>query len=203
MLKQYGTPFNVAQLNKVLFKFSLWVCMSCLLLLYLPKSTLVSFYIDHFVNEHNQFIGLGLIVALAYLACHFVNVILDELIAYLLLYRQQNSVKKRIETLDLDERALLREFFLRGVSTLTLPKNELVVANLHQAHILECVESRQRYMSQVQHANYRINRSARKYLSKQILGLPQGQLTEDDIMRLKNTRPKFIHLVKKTRRYAA
>lgn len=196
-----GNGFSI---GLFIFKCAIWGLISTFLLLFLPPNVLGQLYLDSLVLQYTRSIGLVFFISATYTACYLLNVILDEVASIFLIKRKAKAIKVKLKLLDLAERSLLREFFLRGVTNLTLPVDQDVVIHLEAAHILERVNSQVKSESgDVKNASFKITAFARKHLNRQVLGLPNGNLTPRDIQRLNNTRPQYIHRLKRTRDYAA
>ena len=199
MLNINASLANIPSIGLFMFKSAIWGLLSCTSLLFLPQSFLASLFLNEWVVQNNQFIGLVLITSTVYAICYLLNIILNESLDYLLARRKIKSMKSKIKSLDLAERALLREFLLQGVSVLNLPQHQDVVKHLDEINIIERVSNEHNAGI----ASYKISSLARKHLNKQALGLPIGQLTTRDIQRLKNTRPKYVQYLKRPREHAA
>lgn len=52
--------------KKMMFKIMLWLMVSCVVLLSIPLNVLEILALDKFVPEHAHFVGLGLIISIAY-----------------------------------------------------------------------------------------------------------------------------------------
>lgn len=52
--------------KKMMFRVMLWLMVSCTVLLLIPPNVLAVLALDKFVPEHAQFVGLGLIISIAY-----------------------------------------------------------------------------------------------------------------------------------------
>lgn len=79
--------------KKMMFRVMLWLMVSCAVLLAIPSNVLAMLALDKFVPEHAHFVGLGLIVSIAYFLTQLLNLGLDESIRHL-------SDKRMIETIE-------------------------------------------------------------------------------------------------------
>lgn len=180
-----------------------WVVVACSSLLFAPKVLLASLSLDQLVSQYGQFIGLGLIIGVAYFLSQIFAFVVNESIVYLRQKRTVETIEVKVKLLDPAERALLREFFLQGQTILTLPQNELAVKNLVNTSILEMLGNERHYAIQGPTADYKIAMQARNYLNREVLRLPAGELSEEEMNYLMKTRPHFINGLVQSRKHAA
>ncbi|MCL1035791.1 superinfection exclusion B family protein [Shewanella corallii] len=203
MLKTNFSELPVFSGRKLMFNSMLWLVICCATLLFLPESVLQGLGLYALVSANNHFIGLGMIIGIAYFIARLMGVFLDEGIRYLSDKRLIENIEHKVSLLDLSERALLREFFLQGATILTLPQNETPVKSLLNAGILECLGNEKHYAIHGPTAEYKISMKARSYLNRQILRLPSGQPTQEEMQALIKTRPTFINHIAQPRKHAA
>ncbi|GGI78346.1 hypothetical protein GCM10009332_14680 [Shewanella gelidii] len=187
----------------LLFQLMLWLTISCGGLLALPGSTLSILRLDQFVSSNAHFIGLGMIVGFAYLISGVLNLALDASIAHLTQKKVIQTVESKVLLLDPAERALLREFFLQGSTKLTLPQDEEAVKSLIKSSILECLGNERHYAIHGPTADYKISMHAREYLNRQVLRLPAGEPSQEEMQLLIRSRPHFVGGIVQPRKHAA
>ncbi|MCL1075797.1 superinfection exclusion B family protein [Shewanella dokdonensis] len=190
-------------MGSLLLRLALWGMVLSTLLLFMPSPLLQLMNLDQWAINNRHYVGLGLLCSLAYIGALVVNFLLDEAIKYLQGKRVDDAIEEKVQLLDPAERALLREFFLQGSSVLTMPKDDLVVQSLLQAHILACMGNERHYAIQGPTADFKISMKARKYLNRKILRLPAGELSKEDMQHLIKTRPQFINNLAQVRKHAA
>lgn len=189
--------------KKMMFRVMLWLMVSCAVLLSIPSNALAILALDKFVPEHAHFIGLGLIIAVAYFLSQLLNLGLDESIRHLSDKRITETIEAKVNLLDRAERALLREFFLQGATILTLPQNEPAVKSLLNACILEHLGNERHYAIQGPTADYKIAMKARMYLNRDVLRLPAGEPSQEEMQHLIKARPQFLNGLVQNRKHAA
>ena len=100
-------------------------------------------------------------------------------------------IRRSVERLDDAEAAVLREFFMKGKTTLKLPIDDETVAGLQSKRILVCVSN----LGQASLAGMLfpmvIDDVARVLLTAALLRIPQP-LTDTDRQRLLQERPPFV-----------
>lgn len=203
MVKFKLDSLNFLRSKHYIFRAMLWLAVTSFSLLFLPQDLLARLYLDTLVSSHAQFIGLGLIIAAAYFFTRTINFLLDEAIRHLTDKRMVETIEAKVKLLDPAERALLREFFLQGATILTLPQNELAVKSLLNTCILECLGNERHYAIQGPTAEYKISMKARIYLNRDVLRLPSGEPSQEELQHLIKTRPTFISGLVQQRKHAA
>lgn len=103
----------------------------------------------------------------------------------------RRNMESLIQCLDHTERAILREFVIRRTSVLKLPVAEPAVINLLNNGVLEMNDSQQ-MIEQHDRIECVISLAARPLLSYRVLSLPVGNLTEEQLDKLKKMRPAFL-----------
>ena len=175
-----------------------WLLKSALMLLFfsgglllLSEQTLQELRLYSWVDAHRTLLALivllmssGILSKLAVIAIKLTSERMTSI-------SRQQKAKARLEMLDNDERALLREFFLRRTSSLSLPPQHPVVQRLVDSHVLVADNIMPPEADAISMA-YCISAEARPYITSKRLRLPVNQLTEDDIRYLKATRPSFM-----------
>ncbi|MDD8061107.1 MULTISPECIES: superinfection exclusion B family protein [Shewanella] len=203
MMKMNIGTMNLLNGKRVLVSVMAWGVVTCASLLFAPKNILASLSLDHLVTAYGQFIGLGLIIGVAYFLSQLFAFIVDEAIVNLRQKRTVETIEAKVKLLDPAERALLREFFLQGQTILTLPQNELAVKNLVDTNILEVLGNERHYAIQGPTADYKISMQARVYLNRDVLRLPAGEPSAEEMSYLIKTRPHFINGLVQARKHAA
>lgn len=203
MKKMTLEAMNWGNTKRAFMGAMLWLVVVCVGLLFAPVSLLANIALADFVSQYNHFIGLGLIVGVAYFLSQIVSFVADELIIQLRQKRAVETIEAKVKLLDPAERALLREFFLQGATILALPQNELAVKSLVATNILEKLGNERHYAIQGPTAEYKIAMQARIYLNRDVLRLPAGEPTQEELTYLLKTRPHFINGLVQPRKHAA
>ncbi|OBT06898.1 hypothetical protein A9267_13500 [Shewanella sp. UCD-FRSSP16_17] len=203
MMKFTLDTLKLANIKRVLVSVMLWWVVACAVLLFAPNHVLQTLSLDGFVSNYGHFIGLGLIVGAAFFLSQLFTFVVDESISYLREKRAIETIEAKVKLLDPAERALLREFFLQGATILALPQNELAVKGLVATSILELVGNERHYAIQGPTAEYKISMKARVYLNREVLRLPAGEPSKEELTHLIKARPQFINGLVQPRKHAA
>ena len=194
---------SLSNAKRTFMSVMLWLVIACLALLFSPKALLEKLALAEVVTQYSFIIGFGLIVGAAYFLSQLVSFVADESIQYLRQKRTVETIEAKVKLLDPAERALLREFFLQGATILALPQNELAVKSLLHTNILEKLGNERHYAIQGPTAEYKISMAARIYLNRDVLRLPAGEPTQEELSHLLKARPHFISALFQPRKHAA
>ncbi|QFU21264.1 superinfection exclusion B family protein [Shewanella eurypsychrophilus] len=194
--------FKASAPKQLIFSSMLWLAIVSGALLFVPAAILEVVHLDKVVSAQSHFIGLTFIIGIAYLITQVVNYFLDEAISSLRVKRATVVIEEKVRLLDPTERALLREFFLQGETVLTLPQNEPAVQSLLTTNIIEHLGNQKHYAIQGPTADYKISMRARIYLNRQVLRLPVGEPSQEEMQNLIKARPTFAH-ISGSRKHAA
>ena len=194
---------SLSNAKRTFMSVMLWLAIACLALLFSPKALLEKLALAEVVTQYSFIIGFGLIVGAAYFLSQLVSFVADESIQYLRQKRTVETIEAKVKLLDPAERALLREFFLQGATILALPQNELAVKSLLHTNILEKLGNERHYAIQGPTAEYKISMAARIYLNRDVLRLPAGEPTQEELSHLLKARPHFISGLVQPRKHAA
>ncbi len=181
----------------------LWLAIVSGALLFAPKGILSIVHLDSVVSSNSHYIGLAFIIGIAYIITQVVNYFLDEAISVLKNKRVTEVIEEKVKLLDPTERALLREFFLQGETVLTLPQDETAVKSLVATNIIEHLGNQKHYAIQGPTADYKISMRARIYLNRQVLRLPVGEPSQEEMQNLIKARPTFANNLTGPRKHAA
>ncbi|MCL1067446.1 superinfection exclusion B family protein [Shewanella olleyana] len=203
MMKIKLDNVKLANVKRVVVSVMLWWVVACTVLLFAPSHVLQTLSLDGLVTDYGHFIGLGLIVGAAFFLSQLFTFVVDESINFLREKRAIETIEAKVKLLDPAERALLREFFLQGATILALPQNELAVKGLVATNILELVGNERHYAIQGPTAEYKISMKARVYLNRDVLRLPAGEPSKEELTHLIKARPQFINGLVQPRKHAA
>jgi len=182
---------KVIEAAKLPTKFIVGIFLVAIALLFLPQPLIDSLYLKDFKGKYGLYFG---IIALSTGA-----LLLIESILYfwkkIQIKRNVDKFKKqalvRIQRLDHAEKAVIREFYLKGQNTLKLPIDHPVVAGLINSGILQIVSSQGRMSLAGMLFSTKISDTVQKQLATEMIDLPTGQPTQEQIEFLRNNRPDF------------
>ncbi|MFC1518844.1 superinfection exclusion B family protein [Pseudomonadota bacterium] len=203
MMKMKLKAVNLVNIKRVLVSTMLWLVIACAVLLVAPQHVLETLSLSALVSDYGHFIGLGLIVGAAFFLSQLFTFVVDESIGILKEKRAVETIEAKVKLLDPAERALLREFFLQGATILALPQNELAVKGLVDSNILELVGNERHYAIQGPTAEYKISMKARLYLNREVLRLPAGEPSKEELNHLIKARPQFVNGLVQSRKHVA
>ncbi|GAA4874126.1 superinfection exclusion B family protein [Ferrimonas pelagia] len=189
--------------SAMMAKFALWLLTASLALLILPLPTLESLLLNRWVESNGFVLGLSAVLSASYLIAYLIRMGLYWLNQQLLNKKRLSQIHAKILTLDGQERAVLREFFLQAKGVIPMPLANNAVASLLESGVLEQTGATEHYAIEGQIAPLTIALPAKAQLTRHHLRLPEGQLDEQQKAALISARPEFINGPKRNRRQAA
>ncbi|WP_417346574.1 superinfection exclusion B family protein [Ferrimonas sp.] len=189
--------------NAPLYKLALWLLVTSLALLWLPVKWAQSLYLQQWVTDYASWLGLAVVASCAYLATLAGRLIFGRIMQQRLAAQQKLLMEEKVQTLDNTERAILREFILQARGSVPMPLNHHGVSALVESGILARAGSVEEYAIEGPVAPLKITAMARGKLTRKVLRLPEGQLSEEQRERLLASRPEFAANLTRGSRHAA
>lgn len=154
------------------FIFVLWVSSG--VVLFVPHDLLAKLNLTDFTKEYGKYLGITFIVTSALLCVTIVTAFFQNINRNKNKRRIEESILKSLKALDLHEKALLREFYIQGKSTLQLPFDNDTVAGLSNKGIIyQASATGFTYIHGV-YFSYSITEFAARHLTHQAIELPQN-----------------------------
>lgn len=203
MLLPSLTVLTQSRIRALLTLLMIWLGLLCGAALFMPNQWGEALHLESLHQKLGFLLGLGLIISISYFASLLLYVMTAKLLQTVQFTQQGKKISAKLAILDAAERALLREFFLQSTNKLTLPQNEACVEALVRSYVLECVGNEQHYAIQASTADYKISAKARSQLTRQLLRLPAGNPSEDEMQQLIKARPAFVTSAMTPRKNAA
>lgn len=176
-------------------KLACCLILFAFILLHMPDFMPQPIEAGEIIRRNRGYIGLIIVVASLFVITVFFNYSLDLLYAKIKSSIKIKSIKKKLSLLNLQERALLREFFLRGSSTLIMPTEERTVKTLIQSGIIDIVAEPE--IEGDDCCECRISLDARSMLTRAQLMLPKEHLSSYEVDKLFSRRPYFSNIIRK------
>lgn len=111
--------------------------------------------------------------------------------------RWRRGLLKTISELDHSEMAILREFYIQAKNTIQLPFNDASVTGLRRKGIVTPVGNLGEYSYVGMLLPFAMASETREILRPEMIGLPLGEPTEEEIEWIRNSRPDFIRAIQR------
>ena len=158
-------------------------------LLFAPERLMSQLKLDALLENYGALISLIYLITLCYFFVLALGFIWQQVNGQVQSRRAGQLAEIKAASLDHEERALLREFFLQRTRSLLLPVNQEAIQRLLHSHVLQNLEP---YPSEEPLQRFGIAPSARRFITSNNLRLPVNELTEEDIRYFKASRPEYI-----------
>ena len=174
-----------------------------LIVVFLPTEWVKAFGLTAFLEMHkiwfifsSLLFGSIIFVYIAYGIGNKIKICMQKRERKKLEKKKNENIEKKLYDLDHIEKAVLREFLIKGTYTIKLPVMEPAVASLIKYNILETVDGYQQITMFGPLRNIKISEYANSKLTDEMFGLPDREnLTETEIRNIHNKRPKFMVLL--------
>lgn len=164
-------------------------------LLCLSEDTLTSFKLAEFSKKFGLYIGITALASGALLLIEAIGYIWNSVTNKISFSKIKKLSLERLNQLDPSEKSVLREFYLQGQNTLKLPMDHPVVAGLINVGILRLIGQHGRMSTAGMLFSMKISDFLRENLTFDLLDLPSGEPSNEEIDFLKNNRPPFMNSI--------
>lgn len=178
-------------------KLSACTVIACAVLLFIPENLVPNSAITVFRQKYGTFILIAMAFGSAALVVEVFYWGIQRLIGRRRrLVSEQQLLERMLECLsrlDKHEQLVMREFIIQERNTIKLPLNQAVVVGLRQAGIINLVQPLIQRCHAGQVGIFTLSPVIRDYLSPELVGLPNGPVTDQDRERVFGERPYYIH----------
>mgnify|MGYP001608689845 CR=1 FL=1 len=182
---------RLLDVHRLPFKIVLWVAVVSGVLVFAPNGFVQQLALADFMKAYRAHIGVislasGALVAIN--ACAWLVAKARGKTAY---WKWKSELASVLGSLDHAEKAVLREFYLHGKHTIELPMNNATVVGLRNKGIITLVGKYGEHSLAGMLFPFCISEEARNMITIDMLDLPTGEPSEQEIARLKASRPDF------------
>lgn len=181
-------------------KIIIAIFLFTLIILLLPDKYIETLELTIFLTTYKQwiilinlFFGILIFVNIAYGITNIIKTQLKKQKRKAQEKIDNENIDKKLLDLDHKEKAVLREFIIKGSYTIKLPVSDPAVISLVKHHILESISDL--YQDSVCGPLYslRISEYAKNRLTNEMFGIPDmDNLSETDRQYIFNNRPQFM-----------
>ena len=166
------------------------------LLTFAPTEWIQYLGLDQLLSNHKGYVGVTFLFT-AILSITFL--VTDK---YKEIKRKRDEIerkreeKKRIssilESLDAEEKAILREFYLQELNTIWTWAPDNILASLLHKGVVERIDAYQDALGRQSNTYICLTPEVKDLISAAIVDLPQGELTPEQRKEIEESRPSFI-----------
>jgi hypothetical protein len=169
--------------------------------LLLPEKILERLHIDKIPPPYGTILGIVFLMSIGLVVVNSLSWMAARFQRYRQISQRREFLRESVNKLDDAERAVLREFFLHGQTTIQLPFDHPVIAGMMTCGILQPVGRFGRHSRAGMMFSFRISDSADEFITSDVLGLtqyltdgPEGKwmISEQGIEWIERNRPPFI-----------
>jgi hypothetical protein len=168
-----------------------WLCIGSIIVIANPASILQLSGTAQWSSFFMPYVWILALVTSSFLITQVIVFLVTLIKRNYINYKTSISCDNMIKHLDFEEKAVLREFVIQQKNVLSLPLNEPAVNNLLASGVLTPAYETQEIKGESRIIKLSIAVDAREKLTKKVLGIPSGKMSEHDIINLKAARPDY------------
>jgi hypothetical protein len=158
------------------------------------------FALQEFKNDYGKYFGIASIASSAFVILIVATWIINSINNERLKRKYKKVIIQSVNILDPHEKAVLGEFYTQGQDTLKIPMDNPTVSGLINKRILYRVGQYCQMSLVGMLFNFSITKVARENLTPEILELPIGEPSEQEIQIIRNARPGWVLKIEENRR---
>lgn len=186
---------KIIEAVKLLTKFIVVIFSVSFALLFLSEETLTSLKLADFVKKFGLYIGITALTSGVLLTIESISYVWNRVADSISSRKFKKSSLERLNKLDPSEKSVLREFYLQGQNSLKLPMDHPVVAGLINVGIIRLIGQHGRMSAAGMLFSMKISDFVRENLTYDLLDLPSGEPSHQEIEFLKGNRPPFMNSI--------
>ena len=183
-------------ITKLPSKFFAWIALLTGAFVFLPAAALESLHLHSFPVEYKAYAGVAFAASTTFLLLNVAIWLYQLLRGHYYARVSRKMVDEALSELDLDEIAVLREFYLQGRHVIELPIDHPTVAGLRNKGLIKVAGGTGYRDLAGSVFPVQLTTHARKSMTHEVLRLPQSR-TQEDIDRILSERPNYIRQIEK------
>jgi hypothetical protein len=193
---------KIIDIAKLPTKFFSVAALVAGLVVFLPQPVIEHMGLVAIRQIYGPYFSISFIVCISFLSVESIIFLNNAIARSQTAGAIKRSILEKLDRLDSAEKSVLREFYFDGSSTIKLPINHPVVAELHGQRILEQVGSLGEQSMVGILISFRLARVAREYIKPENLGISvfliensnsNWMISDEGVEWVRNNRPPFVH----------
>ena len=188
---------NIYSFLKLPFRFIVLLFIVMGALLFLPKKIITILKLHDFIEEYGKYIGIVFVVSLGYIIMSFFPFLYKVIYIKIKFKKIKSKITEKLKTLTYIEQYFLREFFIQGKDVIEAPMECTELTSLYNKNIIEFASKNIRSFISGNYASILINPLVKNKITYKHVGLSHGELTPQQIQKIKSERPDFLFALEK------
>ena len=180
------------EIDKLPFKVVFLVAVISGLLAFSPDAWLQSLQLEGFEENYGTFVGVTFLASFGLASTNVAIFLFNGLLHAYFRMKWKSGLTEKLQSLDHSEQSVLREFYIQGKYTIDIPINDSSVVGLTNKGIIRMEGKYGEHSLSGMLFPCAITEEARKRITNQMIGLPDGDPNQGEIQRLKDSRPAFV-----------
>lgn len=183
-------------ITKLPSKFFAWIALLTGAFVFLPVTALDSLHLNRFPAEYKAYAGGAFAASTTLLLLNAAIWLWHYLRSRYYSRVSRKMVNEALSELDLDEIAVLREFYLQGRHVIELPIDHPTVAGLRNKCLITIAGGTGYRDLAGSVFPVQLTSQAKKVMTHELLHLPQGR-SQEDLDKILSERPNYIRQIEK------
>jgi Super-infection exclusion protein B len=163
--------------------------------LLLPADMVSVLRLSGVIEYYGNYMGVASVLSGSILVIEFAVWVSKKIRKTYLRRKLTKLSKERLRNLDHAEKSVLREFYIQGQNTINLPMDHSVVAGLLSSGVLSIVGQHGKHSLAGMLVSMKIPDRLTEVITPEMLELPVGEPSEQDIEFLRENRPPFTRSI--------
>ncbi len=160
--------------------------------MFLPETMMIKLNLIVFKADYGKYFGISFIGSSGLLILMLGKWIINKVNSKISNAKYRKIILESVQNLDNHEKAVLREFYIQDKNTLKIPMDNPTVSGLVNKHILYLVGQYGEMSVVGMLFNYSISNVARENLTYELLELPIGEPSKQEIEQIRINRPSWM-----------
>lgn len=183
---------KILEIAKLPIRIIVWIFILSGTLIFSKKEWLAYLSIDNIINNYKGYIGIAFCASGILLLIDIIKKLWEKIKGRRAKGKQIIESFNKLTSIDQDEKAVLREFFLQGRNTILLPLNHPVIAGLTHDGIISQIGKQGEISGVGILWPFKISDEIKNFVTFKLIGFQGENPTQEEILSMIKYRPKFL-----------
>jgi hypothetical protein len=188
---------GIFEVHRLPVKALSWIFVFTGFLSLSPNSWAAKLGMASLVNSFRGYISAVFLASASILLVNLVIRVIGFAQAKLDHAKWRSGLSKAISELDYSEKAILREFYIQARNSIQLPFNDPSVTGLRRKGIVKPIGNVGEYSYAGMLLPFAMTSETKEILGPEMIGLPPGEPTDEEIEWIRSSRPDFIKAIQR------
>ena len=188
------------EIDKLPFKVVFLAAVISGFVAFSPEAWLQRLQLDGFKEAYGTFVGITFLASFGLASTNVLIFLFNEIRNAYLKMKWKAKLIEKLESLDHSEQAVLREFYIQKKYTIEIPINDSSVVGLINKGIVHVEGKYGEHALSGMLFPCAIDEEVRKRITNRMIGIPDEKPDQNEINRLRDSRPAFAKDIERRNR---